>query len=112
MGNGKNAYLQKREMERQIWTEVAERVMQQFMTDMVQISLNEELGLGYDTIMRVTNAWCENMKKYKHALNSKDPEADVAQEHIDRILTRIIRGKAELMPFKERYPELREVKYK
>ena len=108
----KNDYLQKRENERQIWTQVAERVTQQYMTDMVQISLNEELGLGYDTIMRVTERWCENMKKYKHSLNSKDPEADVAQEHIDRILTRIIRGKAELMPFKQRYPELREVKYK
>ena len=107
----KNDYLRRKELERQIWTEVAERVTQQYMTDIIQITLNEELGLGYDTIMRVTEAWCENMKKYKRALNSKDPEADVAQEHIDRILTRIIRGKAKLMPFKERYPELREVKY-
>lgn len=108
----KNDYLRRKELERQIWTEVAERVTQQYMTDMVQIALNEELGLGYDTIMRVTDRWCENMKQYKRALNSKDPEADVAQEHIDRILTRIIRGKAELMPFKQRYPELLEVKYK
>ena len=107
----KNDYLRRRELERQILTEVAERVTQQYMTDIIQITLNEEAGMGYDTIMRVTEAWCENMRKYKRALNSKDPEADVAQEHIDRSLTRIIRGKAKLMPFKERYPELREVKY-
>ena len=109
--NKKNDYLRRKELERQIWTEVAERVTQQYMTDIIQITLNEEVGMGYDTIMRVTEAWCQNMKKYKRALNSRDPEADVEQEHIDRILKQIIRGKAELMPFKERYPELREVKY-
>ena len=109
--NKKNDYLRRRELERQIWTEVAERVTQQYMTDIIQITLNEEAGMGYGNIMRVTEAWCENMKKYKRALNSKDPEADVAQEHIDKKLAWIARGKAELIPFKERYPELREVKY-
>ena len=45
------------------------------------------------------------------ALNCKDPEADVRQEHMDRVLKEIIRDKAELIPHAERYKDLRKVTY-
>lgn len=38
-------------------------------------------------------------------------EADVRQEHMDRVMTQIISGKQELIPFAERYPELKKVRY-
>lgn len=47
-----------------------------------------------------------NIKKY-----TKDPAADVMQEHMDRVMAQIIGGKQELRPFPERYHELRKVTY-
>ena len=38
-------------------------------------------------------------------------EADVRQEHMDRVMAQIISGKQELIPFAERYPELKKVRY-
>lgn len=47
-----------------------------------------------------------NIKKY-----TKDPAADVMQEHMDRVMAQILGGKQELRPFPERYHELRKVTY-
>ena len=33
------------------------------------------------------------------------------QEHMDRVMAQIISGKQELIPFAERYPELKKVRY-
>ena len=38
-------------------------------------------------------------------------EADVCQEHMDRVLAEIIRDKAELIRFPERYPNAKKIKY-
>ena len=39
-------------------------------------------------------------------------EADVRQVHMDRVLAQIINGKAELIPFPDRYPDLKKIKYR
>ena len=70
----KNAYLQKRELEHQAWTRVAERLTEQFMTDTLQITLHEHFGFGFDRIMEVTERWREILEEYKPALNSKNVE--------------------------------------
>lgn len=110
MGSGKNAYLQREEDKRKAWVKMAERVTEQFMTDTLQITLHEEFGWGYDRIMDLTKKWEGRMLEYRPALNSKDAEADVCQEHMDRIMVQALRGRP-LMPFEERYPELKKVKY-
>ena len=38
-------------------------------------------------------------------------EADVRQEHMDRILAEIIRDRMTLIPFPERYPNAKKIKY-
>ena len=106
-----NAYLQKREIERNVWINASRRIAEQFMIDTFQIALNESDGYGYDKIMRLTRRWEEIQEELRPALIAGDPEADVCQEHIDRVLTRIINGKAELIPWEERYPELKRIKY-
>lgn len=50
-------------------------------------------------------------KEYRPALDYKNPAADVCQEHMDRVMAQIISGKQELIPFAERYPELKKVTY-
>ena len=49
--------------------------------------------------------------EYMPVLNSKDPSADVMQEHMDRVMAQIISGRQDLMTFPERYNELRKVTY-
>lgn len=44
-------------------------------------------------------------------LREFNPEADVYQEHMDRVLAQIINGKQELFSFDQRYPELKKIKY-
>lgn len=39
------------------------------------------------------------------------PAADVAQEHLDAALVDMMAGRQLLIPFAERYPELKKIKY-
>ena len=91
--------------------DAAQRLISQYMIDTLQMTLHQTEGWGYDRIMRLTEAWQQTQKEYTPALNSNDPAADVMQEHMDRVMAQIISGKQELIPFAERYPELKKVKY-
>ncbi|MBR4856319.1 MAG: hypothetical protein IKU94_06800 [Bacteroidaceae bacterium] len=90
-----------------------EGIVRQYDIDTLHITLNEELGLGYDRIMRLTEKWMANQKKYRQAVNPQAyVEADVMQEHLDRRLALIAsRRKKQLIPFKRRYPNLTPVIY-
>lgn len=91
--------------------EAAQRLISQYMIDTLQMTLHQTEGWGYNRIMRVTHEWMEIQREYKSALNCKNPEADVRQVHMDRVLAEIINGKAELIPFPARYPDLKKIKY-
>lgn len=91
--------------------EAAQRLISQYMIDTMQMTLHQTEGWGYDRIMRVTHEWMETQREYRPALNCKDPAADVMQEHMDRVLAQIINGKAELIPFPDRYKDLKKIKY-
>lgn len=106
-----SGYLQRREAELDATFYAGAAMAMQFAMDTLQMALHQTEGWGYDRIMRITQAWLETQREYKPALNCKDPEADVRQEHMDRVLAQIINGKAELIPFPDRYPELKKIKY-
>lgn len=90
---------------------ITERVTRQMMFDTLQVTLNE-FGWGYDRIKPLCDRWQENYDEYSKALRpTKDDEADVAQEHLDREIKRIINGKQDFFPFYERYPDIVKVKY-
>ena len=107
-----SAYLQRRDaqMDAVFWAGAA--MAAQFAVDTLQMTMHQKEGWGYDRIMRVTHEWMETQREYRPALNCKDPEADVRQVHMDRVLTQIISGKQELHPFESRYPELKKIKYR
>lgn len=48
---------------------------------------------------------------YHDALNIKHVEADVLRVHLDRELADILKGHQDLIPFEERYPEIKEIAY-
>ena len=91
--------------------EAAQRLISQYMIDTLQMTLHQTEGWGYDRIMRITHNWVAVQREYKPALDCRNPEADVRQEHMDRVLAEIISGKQELYPFESRYPELKKIKY-
>lgn len=105
----KNAYLAKKELERQVWTEVATRLAEQYMTDTLQITLHQQFGWGYDRLMRLSEKWRETIIEYRPAMDARDNECSLMREHLDRVMVEIIKDKGELIPFNERYPELRKV---
>lgn len=107
-----SAYLQRRDavLDAVFWAGAA--MAAQFAIDTLQMTMHQQEGWGYDRIMRVTHEWMETQREYRPALNCKDPEADVRQVHMDRVLTQIISGKQELHPFESRYPELKKIKYR
>lgn len=91
--------------------QAAQLLMAQYMIDTLQMTLHQTEGWGYDRIMRLTEAWHDVRAEYAAVMNPGNPDADVMQEHMDRVLVQIISGKAELIPFPARYPDLKEIKY-
>lgn len=106
-----SAYLQRREAELDATFNAGAAMAMQFAMDTLQMALHQTEGWGYDRIMRITHNWVAVQREYKPALDCRNPEADVRQEHMDRVLKEIIRDKAELIPHAERYKDLRKVTY-
>lgn len=106
-----SGYLQRREAELDAAFNAGAAMALQFAVDTLQMALHQTEGWGYDRIMRITQAWLETQREYKPALDCKDPAADVCQEHMDRVLAEIIRDKAQLIRFPERYPNAKKIKY-
>jgi hypothetical protein len=106
----KSGFLIREQQIRQQAMNTAERVTQQILLDTLQITLHTEFGFGYDRIKRVTEAWGACYKTYHDALTG-GPEADYYQEHLDRQLLDVLKDRQPLIPFRERYPEIKEIKY-
>ena len=110
MGN-KNAWLEQKAAEKNAVMHSTELLIKQYMVDTLCIAIHESDGWGYDRIMRLLDAWKVTREEYRLAMCPRDSEADVAQEHMDRMLVQIINGKQDLIPFAKRYPELKGIKY-
>lgn len=106
-----SAYLQRRDAELDAAFNAGAAMALQFATDTLQITIHQKNGWGFDRVMRLTKDWVDTQREYKPALNCKDPAADVCQEHMDRILAEIIRDRMTLIPFPDRYPNAKKIKY-
>ena len=106
-----SGYLQRREAELDAVFWAGATMAAQFAVDTLQMTMHQQEGWGYNRIMRVTHEWMETQREYRPALNCKDPEADVRQAHMDRILAEIIRDRMTLIPFPDRYPNAKKIKY-
>lgn len=106
-----SGFLKRQEGRTNLFISYAERLMQQYMLDTLQIAIHREFGFGYARIMRLCGTWKAVRQEYKSAMDPRDPECDVAQEHMDRELRGIVKGLQEFYPCEERYPELNKVRY-
>lgn len=87
------------------------RIGVQYAIDTLNISLHEADGWGYDRQMRLMEIWRDNRQYYKKALDFREVEADVFRDKLDKGLVTVIGGKSELIPFRERYPDLKPIRY-
>ena len=106
-----SVYLKRRDAELDAAFNAGAAMALQFATDTLQITIHQKDGWGYDRVMRLTHDWIDTQREYKPALNCKDVAADVCQEHMDRILAEIIRDRMTLIPFPDRYPNAKKIKY-
>lgn len=88
---------------------VAERVTRQYDLDTWQVALHTA-GIGYKRILEITAIW-ETVRREFGASLGGGAENDVARDHLDKALRDIAKGKQEIIPFEQRYPELRQVRY-
>ena len=90
MANPKNAYLARQQAQKDAFMHGVEHIIKQWMIDTLCITLNQTEGRGYERIMRLLEDWHKTREEFRPALNPlQDAEADVAQEHIERILKQI-----------------------
>lgn len=108
----KNDFLSRRKAELDEHQQIVKRIVGQFYVDTLDVALSryEKLDLGYKRISEINDLWAEVRREHIKALID-DPESDVAQEHLDRALIRIAKDPARIIPFPERYPELRKITY-
>lgn len=106
-----SAYLQRRNAELDATFNAGAAMALQFATDTLQITIHQKNGWGFDRVIRLTKDWGDTQREYKPALDCRNPEADVRQVHMDRVLKEIIRDKADLIPFPDRYKDLKKVRY-
>ena len=107
---GKNAFLAKQRAERQAYIQASERVTRQLMADCMMLVLNEDFGFGYDRIRRMMDAVIAKYDLFHDALDG-GPEADYMQEKLDDAIRRIMKDRETFYPFRERYPEIKEITY-
>lgn len=103
----------KQQLQRDEDMQKAWRAAQQFDMDTWQIALAryEKLDLGYQRIMEITELAEQVRVEYRGAIE-KGPERDVCRHHLDEELKQIMGKKQdELIPFEQRYPELKRDSY-
>ena len=109
----KNSYLEKQRAMQQGFLDVGEQFGLQKMWDYVQIVLHDPKVMGKDTfgaerLDKIFQALKTVADEY-HIAFTNDKEADYYQEMLDRQIRDIWGDKT--MPFYERYPELKQVRY-
>ena len=105
-----NDYLKRQAEHDKALTQTMERVVKQLCIDVMQITLHEDFGMGYDRLTKVTEGFLTRYEQYVEVLLGT-VESDVWQERLDRALLDIVKDPDKLMPFATRYPEVRRHGY-
>lgn len=112
---GKNGYLERRKVRDTVMQDAIRQTYQQYMTDMLILTLNDPdvMGkdvFGYKRLKKVLDAWGKYYDKYFDALTKK-PEADYARAKMDQRMKQICGGNQDFIPFEKRYDWLPEITY-
>ncbi len=93
-------------------TEEGERFGMQLMADLVTLALNQEFGFGPERLERFMVKVDELRDRYHFAVTQvKNPECDYYRNEMDTLLKACVPPNR-YAPFEERYPQLKDVRYK
>ena len=107
-----SGFLRRQEERQEDMSRKIQLTTRQFMIDTLQITLRDDLGWGFDRIMKLTDAWEKRRHEYQPAIDPRDKMCDVKQEHMQRVFKDICAiKKMEPMSFQERYPYLKGIDY-
>ena len=110
-----SGYLMKQKLTIDAYRQAEKDTYIQFMIDTIILTLSDPGAMGNrpfgkTRIDRIIKAWDRIYDEYALAL-TQDKEADYVQEKMDSKL-RAINGSDSFIPFKERYPYLRQLDYR
>ena len=104
----KNDYIRRRNRDRQGFASAGGRVAMQLACDSAVIALHDLFGFGEERCRRFVLEMEMNYNAF-HAATEGKKESDVAQEHLDRKLAKVFGEN--LVPFEERYPDVKPITY-
>ena len=108
-----SGYAKRQQVSRRILQDATRQTYEQFMIDMMSLTLNDPEIMGKDVfgggrLKKVLNGWLKKYNTYLPAL-TVNAEADYCREKLDERLLEIF-GEADFMPFSERYDYLKDPK--
>lgn len=104
-------FLERIEQEKQAAFEAAQRISRQKMTDFLQIALHNRYGFGEQRIWEVLMDIVALFEEFQPAFDVRHPECDWYRERLDRLLSQNCGKEHPLIPFAERYEDLKQVRY-
>lgn len=108
----KNGLLERVEIARRLGREEGLEIESQFMADVACVVLHQEFGFGQERMRKFISELSKAHDEYESVFRVKkdNPECDYLRVALDRILQECIPPE-EFVPFNDRYPKIKEVKY-
>ncbi len=104
-------YLERQTAEKQAAFDIGLRIGRQQSIDLMQLALQSKQGFGEKRIWELLMVMKDLFEEFRPAFDVKHPECDVYREHLDRALSQNCGKEHPLIPFAERYEDLKQVKY-
>ena len=97
--------------EKQAAFDIGLRVGRQQSIDFMQLALQSQQGCGGRRTWELLTEMKDLYDEFWPAFDVKHPECDVCREHLDRALAQNCGKEHPLIPFAERYEDLKQVSY-
>ena len=104
-------YLERQAAEKQALADIYMRTGRQEHLDLTQIALNRKFGFGEKRLWELLMEIKELHEYFRPAFDIKHPECDWYREQLDRALAQCCGTEHPLIPFSERYDDLKQVSY-
>ena len=97
--------------EKQAAFDIGLRIGRQQSIDLLQLALQSKQGFGEKRMWEVLQEMSALYDEFSTAFDVKNPECDYYRERLDRALEQNCGKEHPLIPFKERYEDLKQVTY-
>ena len=97
--------------EKQAAFDIGLRIGRQQSIDFMQLALQNKQGFGEKRMWELLMEMKDLYDEFWPAFDVKHPECDVFREHLDRALAQNCGKEHPLIPFAERYEDLKQVSY-